>query len=64
MQTPFHIAFQLGYKLYSIYELSFKQVPADIFLVTDKLPMDKLHKRFVFKELTVIEITGSNHEVQ
>ena len=50
--------------MYSVNEQSFKQVLADISLVTDQLSIDRLHKRLVFKRFTVVDITRGNHEVQ
>lgn len=64
INTPFMLLFQLGYKLYAVYEQSFKEIPADISLITDKLPMDKFHKSLVFKRLTIVHITGSEHKIQ
>lgn len=36
----------------------------EVSFITDKLSIDKLYKRLVFRKLTVINITGSNHEAE
>ena len=63
-QCSLHIAFQLGYKLYSVHEQSLKKILADISFITDKFSIDEFHKGFVFKGFTVIHITRSNPEIQ
>ena len=63
-QCSFHVAFQLGNKLYAINEKPLEEPLADIPLVTDQLAMYKLYKGFVFQRLTVINVTWCNHEVE
>ena len=41
-----------------------KQVLSYISLISDKLPVDELHKGVAFKGFTVIHITESNYEIQ
>ena len=36
----------------------------EVSFITDKLSIDKLYKILVFKRLTVINISGSNHEAE
>jgi len=36
----------------------------EVSFITDKLSIDKLYKRLAFRKLTVINITGSNHEAE
>jgi hypothetical protein len=36
----------------------------EVSFITDKLPIDKLYKRLAFRRLTVINISGSNHEAE
>lgn len=41
-QLSFHISFQLGYKLYFVYEQSLKKIPTVVSFIADKLSMDEL----------------------
>ena len=63
-QCTFHIAFQLGYKLYAVDKLSFKEILADVSLIADQLSINEIHKWFVFQRFTVIHIAGRDHEIQ
>lgn len=63
-QRAFHIAFQLGDKLYSVDKESLKEILAEIPLVTNQLPVYKFHKCFVFQRFTVINIHRCYHEVE
>lgn len=36
----------------------------EVSFITDKLSIDKLYKILAFRRLTVINITGSNHEAE
>jgi hypothetical protein len=63
-QRALHIAFQLGDKLYSVNEESLKEIPADIPLIANQLPVYKFHKCFVFQRFTVINIPWRYHEIE
>ena len=63
-QCPFHVAFQLGNKLYTINEKPLEEILADIAFVAYQLTENELYKCFVFQRLTVIHISWCNHEVE
>ena len=63
-QAAFHIVFQFGNQLYPVNEELVEQAFADIPLVSDKFPVDKLNKGFDFQRLAVIDIPRGDHEVQ
>lgn len=63
-QRPFHVAFQLGNKLYAVNEKPLEETLADIPLVADQLSVYKFNKRLVFQRLAVVNVSRCYHEVE
>ena len=63
-QPVSHVAFQFGNQLYAVNEQFIEKIPADVAFVADKFAIDELHERLHFQRFTVIDISGSDYEIQ
>lgn len=63
-QSPLHVTFEFGNKLYAVNKHASEEVLADIALVCNQLSVDEFDKRLILQRFPVIDITRSYHEVQ
>jgi hypothetical protein len=63
-QRTFHVILQLGNELYAIHEQMLEKLPTDISLVSDQFPIDFTQKALVLQRFPVIDIAGSDAEVE
>lgn len=63
-QSPLHVTFEFGNKLYTVNKHASEEVLADIALVCNQLSVDEFDKRLILQRFPVIDITRSYHEVQ
>ena len=61
-QYPFHIALQLGDKLYFVHKEFQEKVLTDISLVTDELAIEKIRERLDLQWFPVVHVTWRKAE--
>lgn len=62
-QSPLHVAFQFGDKLYTICKQPLEEVSVDIPFVRNQFAIDEFDKSLLLQRFSVIHITRSYHEV-
>ena len=63
-QSPLHVTFEFGNKLYTVNKHASEEVLADKALVCNQLSVDEFDNRLILQRFPVIDITRSYHEVQ